>query len=134
MRIAIATDDGAEVSGHTGRCQGFVIFDVNVGQAQRVEDRANTFTGHAQGLCTHEHDGEPGSAPGVGHHSHAALLENLGDCEALVTRGLGRRLIQDLASRGITAYVCAPMTADEAAQQFAAGKLVVAQGCGSCAH
>lgn len=128
MRIAVASDDGAGVAAHTGRCAGFVVFDIGAQEAARVEYRVNTFTAHAQGQCqgTHSGAGE--------HHSHGALMDALSDCSVLVTRGLGPRLIADLASRGIEAYVCEAERAEEAAQQFAAGRLARATGCGCCRH
>ena len=128
MRIAVASDDGTRVAAHTGRCNGFAIFEI-VGQtAVPVEQRANTFTAHAQGVCT----GHAAGASETAHHSHTPLLDALRDCRVLVTRGLGPRLVTDLAARGIEAYVCQAEHVDEAAQQYAQGRLTRASGTGCC--
>ena len=128
MRIAVASDDGVGIAAHTGRCRGFVVFEVSDEKASRVEYRPNTFTAHAQGECR--------NAPGTAgqHHSHAALVDALADCRILVTRGLGPRLVADLADQGIAAYVCDLAQADDAAQQYAQGQLTRAVGNGCCRH
>jgi predicted Fe-Mo cluster-binding NifX family protein len=130
MKIAVASDDGVNVALHTGRCRGFVIYEVAEKSAIRLEHRDNGFTAHALGQCGGEHSHEPGSS----HHSHAPLVDALSDCRALVTRGLGPRLVVDLAARGIEAYVCLAEGADEAAEQYAQGILARAASTGSCCH
>lgn len=126
MRIAVASDDGMDVAAHTGRCRGFVVFDVNGQDAARGDFRPNTYTAHAQGKC----DG--GDEQPHAHHTHGPLLDALADCRVLVTRGLGPRLVADLAARGIEAYVCSAGQADEAARLYAQGRLARAAGCGCC--
>jgi predicted Fe-Mo cluster-binding NifX family protein len=128
MRIAVASDNGVDVAAHTGRCRGFVVFEINGQDAVRGEHRENAFTAHAQGACTGEHH-----AAGE-HHSHGPLLDALSDCRVLVTRGLGPRLVADLAARGIEAYVCEVEQADEAARLYAQGQLARAAGTGCCRH
>lgn len=128
MKVAIATDDGTHVAAHTGRCQGFAVYEVADGQAARLEYRENTFTAHALGQCSGDH--AAGSAPG--HHSHAVLVEAISDCCVLVTRGLGPRLVNDLLRVGIDTYVCAADTVADAARQLAEGRLARVQGSGCC--
>lgn len=130
MRIAIASDDGVHVAMHTGRCRGFVVYEVDDGVARRTEYRENRFTEHALGRCGDHAAQEPASS----HHSHAPLVGALADCAALVTRGLGPRLVADLAARGVQSYLSAAETADEAAAQYARGMLVPASATGSCCH
>jgi nitrogen fixation protein NifB len=130
MRIAIASDDGVNVAMHTGRCRGFVVYEVDNGVASRKEYRENRFTAHALGQCGNHDAREPSSS----HPSHAPLAEALADCSALVTRGLGPRLVADLAARGVQSYLSAAETADEAAAQYARGMLLPASAAGSCCH
>jgi predicted Fe-Mo cluster-binding NifX family protein len=128
MRIAVASDDGTSIAAHTGRCDGFVIFEIDRGQASQQEYRPNSFTAHARGQC---HEGHPHSEQ-ADHHSHVPLLSAIGDCCALVTRGLGPRLVADLASIGIDAYVCTVPSVDQAVQQYAEGRLPRIEGGGAC--
>jgi len=132
VRIAVASDDGARVAQHTGRCAGFVVYEVLDKTAQRLEYRENRFTAHARGECAGESDAAAGHAHHA-HHSHAALVDALADCCVLVTRGLGPRLVADLAARGVDAYVCPVESVDDAATLFARGALPRAGGCG-CQH
>ncbi|MGD2110633.1 MAG: NifB/NifX family molybdenum-iron cluster-binding protein [Phycisphaerae bacterium] len=130
MRFAIATDDESQIAAHTGRCRGFVVYDALDGTASRVEFRANDGTAHARGECTEGSHSPADSA----HHSHEPLLDALADCKALVTRGMGFRLVTDLRSRGITPFVCAAQSVGEAAALFAKGQLPQGPGAGTCRH
>jgi predicted Fe-Mo cluster-binding NifX family protein len=128
MRFAVATDDGTRVARHTGRCGGFAVFEVVNQNPVRVEFRPNTFTAHAAGQCA----GPGGAGHDHGHSSHGDLIEALRDCRALVTRGLGPRLVADLAARQIEPYLCDCEAVDEAAALFVRGQLPRAgsSGCG----
>jgi predicted Fe-Mo cluster-binding NifX family protein len=128
MRIAIASDDGTTIAGHTGRCRGFAIYEVLEGRATRREFRENEFTAHARGQCDREH----ADATAGAHHSHVQLLSALGDCCALITRGMGARLVGDLAAQGIEAYVCNEVSVDNAAREFASGGLPRLDDRGCC--
>jgi len=130
MRFAIATDNESQIAAHTGKCRGFVIYDASDGAASRVEFRRNDYTGHALGECS---DGSEHKAHAE-HHSHGALLDALSDCQALVTRGMGFRLVADLRNRGIAPYVCSAQTVEEAADLFARDRLPQSDGLGSCRH
>jgi predicted Fe-Mo cluster-binding NifX family protein len=128
-RIAIASDDEHQLARHTGRCRGFVIFDIVDGVAARVGYRPNDFTGHARGEC-HEHHAH---AAGQGHHSHDGLINALQDCCALLTRGMGPRLVNDLAAVGIEAFVCDATEVEGAAEAFARGDLAHGESA-PCPH
>jgi predicted Fe-Mo cluster-binding NifX family protein len=128
MRIAVATDDGVTIATHTGRCRGIVVFEMEDGNARRLEERQNVFTPHARGECQGDEH-----AHASGHHSHGALVDAVADCQVLVTRGLGPRLVADLNARGIDAYVSTVEGVDDAASLFAKGLLPRAQGTG-CHH
>ena len=130
MKIAIASDDGVNIAAHTGRCQGFAIYDVTHRTAKQIEYRQNAFTAHAQGECSGEHD----HASHTGHHSHTPLLKAIADCCVLITRGLGPRLVQDLAAYGIEAFVCTAEDVETTARQYAEGQLQRMKGTGCCCH
>jgi predicted Fe-Mo cluster-binding NifX family protein len=125
MRIAVASDDGQTVAGHAGRCACFVVFEVEDAAITAEEVAPNRHTAHAQGKCSGE-DHEHGHGAG-----HGALLDLLGGCRALISRGMGPRLRMDLAERGIEAVICAESDARRAAELFARGALPSA-GAGPC--
>jgi len=128
MRIAIPSDDGTNIAAHTGRASGFVIFDVKDSAVEKVDYRTNSYTGHAKGL----------HSPEGGHHqhqihSHNSLLGALEDCNVFIANGMGPRLIRDLEGNGIQVVFCRETVAEEAARQFAQGKLDTSVGS-SCDH
>jgi predicted Fe-Mo cluster-binding NifX family protein len=130
MKIALASDDGVRIAAHPGRCQGFVIYEVVNDQAVRLGYRANAFTGCARGECDRAHAQH--RSPASAHRAHAPLLEALGECCAVVARGMGPQLSADLTAMGIDACVCEATEVEAAAADFAAGRLTRAAGRGCC--
>ncbi len=128
MRIAIPSDDGINLAEHTGRAGGFVIYEINDNQSVRVEHRTNTYTAHAKGECSGEEHGAQ-----HGHHDHGALLGALHDCQVMIARGMGPRLVMDLSRRDITVIFCDNDQADIAAEQYATG-ILVSTGKSRCGH
>ena len=127
MRIAVPSDDGVTIAGHTGRTKGCIVFDLENGAATKREYRTNRFTAHAQGKC------EGNETEGVHLHSHASLLDALGDCQVLLAHGMGPRLVADLAARNIRVIFCEDSLAEDAAEKLAAG-LLVSTGKSLCKH
>lgn len=109
MKVAVASDDGKTISSHFGRSKGFVVFEIEDGKILDKKYVPNTFTGHARG-SHHE---------GLHHHdSHVSIIENLRDCEAVISHGMGRRLYDDLTSVGIKVYVTEKTDVDEAIELY----------------
>ncbi len=115
MKIAVASDDGKIISAHFGRTKGFLIFDIENGEIKSREYIPNTFTGHARGLYEkglhHQYD------------THAVIIENLKDCKAVISHGMGRRLYDDLTSAGIEVYVTDETDVDKAIELYLKGEL-----------
>ena len=128
-RFAVASEDGITIAGHTGRCRHFVVFDVEDDTPKLVEVRTNRFTAHALGQC------DPGNEPAHNReqHGHGSLLDELNDCQALVCRGMGQRLVEDLLTRNITPVFCEKSIVAEAAQQYARGELLPGR-VNRCSH
>lgn len=117
MKIAIASDDQVQISGHFGRTKGFLIFSIEENKISQKEYVLNNFTGHAQG---HHHDGEHDHSH---QHSHGGILEALKDCEIVISRGMGRRLLIDFESVGKEVFVTNVVNADEAVENYLNGNL-----------
>ncbi len=115
MRIAVASADGTSISEHFGRCACFIIFDTENGKILRKEVRDNTYTGHRSG----GHGDRP--------HSHAAIVEALHDCQAVLCYGMGWRAADELSRNGIQPWIvdarCSP---EEAVALYLEGKLAPA--------
>jgi predicted Fe-Mo cluster-binding NifX family protein len=129
MRIAVASDDGISIAAHFGRCAVFVIFDIADQKATEVEQRPNSGGHHHnQGDCTHDDHENP-------THSHESFLSALHDCQAIICRGMGRRAVADLTARGITpAIITSDISAHQAAELFACGRLNASNDSTCCSH
>ncbi len=102
MRIAVTTDDGESVASHFGRCQAFLILDAVDGEVRFVESRPNRHTPHAEGQCAHHAEGGAHA-----RHSHDRVMALIGDCQALISGGMGWRAAADLEARGIRPFLAA---------------------------
>lgn len=114
MKIAIASDNGKDVAARSEPCKGFVIFDLRDGALSRLEYRDH-------GLQTERKVDAGSSVP------RREIADALADCQALITRGLGPRLIAELAKSRIPAYLCCVEDVNKAADLFAAGELPIAE-------
>jgi predicted Fe-Mo cluster-binding NifX family protein len=128
MRIAVASDDGRTICGHLGRCASFVVFETEDGKITSKELRNNNFTSHATGKCDHN------DKPGEGAHSHGDVIGALGDCQVVISQGMGRRIAEDLEKANIKPIITTELDAEEAIRDYLDGKLAHfpenACGCG----
>lgn len=120
MKIAIASDNGNDIASHFGRCNQFVIYEINGKNIQGKELRKNRFTGHSQNECHGEHDNHE---PGNGIHSHDSIIAALHDCQIVISHGMGWRAAQDLQQHGIQIIVTAEQDAESAINKYLEGSL-----------
>jgi predicted Fe-Mo cluster-binding NifX family protein len=114
MNIAIASDDGMTVASHFGKTSGFIIFKVENEKITNQWYRENTFTGHAR------------SFEGFGHtvDRHGPILDALKDCKVVISRGMGRRIYNDLHQAGIEVFISDQVNAKNAAELYLRDELV----------
>ncbi|MCB2221621.1 MAG: iron-molybdenum cofactor biosynthesis protein [Bacteroidetes bacterium] len=127
MKIAVASDDGKHIAQHFGRTRGFLIFDCIDDKIASTEYKLNTFTHHHQGNGD-EHHHEHGH-----QHSHDGILSALKDCKVVISRGMGRRLLDDFEEHGKEIYITDESEAEKAIQLFFKGDLTHLPGK-SCQH
>ncbi|HNV37967.1 MAG TPA: NifB/NifX family molybdenum-iron cluster-binding protein [Methanoculleus sp.] len=109
MRIAIA-QDGNQVSGHFGHCEGYAIFDVEGSIIYRRDDLENP--GH-----------EPGRLP-------VFLAEH--KIDLIIAGGMGPRAVDLFRANGIEVLLGIGGNVDYVAQDYIAGRL--SPGESSCHH
>ncbi len=112
MKVAVASDDASSISPTTDQCRGFVVFEVVGGEMKRVEYRPSSRSGPER---TDSRLPEP-------------VVATVFDCQALVTRDVGPRLLADLNVQGIAPYTCTVEDVEEAAGLFARGELFRVRG------
>lgn len=120
MKVAIATDDYKNVTGHIGRCKGFLIITVENGEVKETEERENTFTNHGRG--GHGHGHHHGEEHKTGHER---LADGIKDCSHLICHGVGWRLVEDFSKIGIKPIITNEVDALEAAKKMEAGTLQI---------
>lgn len=116
MKVAVSTDDGKTICGHLGRCASFVVFEIGEGKITS-EVRSNSFTHHATGDCAGHHE------PGHGNHSHSSVIEALRDCQVVISRGMGWRIMKELENAEIKPIITSETDAERAVQDYLDGKL-----------
>ena len=119
MKVAVATDDFVNVTGHVGRCNGFLVFEIEEGKIVNVENRENNFTNHKRSEH-HSHDHEHSHG-----HSHSALVDGLSDCSHLICTAAGWRMQNDFKDVGKELVFTDEKIAEIAALKLAEGSLEI---------
>jgi predicted Fe-Mo cluster-binding NifX family protein len=117
-KIAVASDDGQNVSSHFGRAPYYAVITLENGTVVSRESREK-FAPHASGEQHGEGDGhhEPHQ------HKHAAMVDSIRDCQVVVARGMGDGAYVHLTSAGLTTILTHLHTVDEVAQAAGQGAL-----------
>ena len=102
MKIAIASDDEIHIANHFGRALGFVIFEIENNVILNREYRKNLG----------KHTGECGSC------DHDTMINNIKDCNVVISYGMGRRIFPDLSKNNLKAVVTDVDVVDEALKRF----------------
>lgn len=114
MKVAFCSDDGRRLAARVARCSGFVIVEFTGRGWERIGFRRNPMAARrppeAEFLI-------PGEAH-PGEHTHEAILETLGDCRGLVTRGIESPIVDELHDAAIRPFLSTAMTVRDAARNF----------------
>ncbi|MDI6851875.1 MAG: NifB/NifX family molybdenum-iron cluster-binding protein [bacterium] len=117
MKIAIASDDGKNLSMHFGRAKGFVIAEVENNEVKSVNFVPNSEPCNEHGNC--EHHGE--------HHSrrskHERIIEALKGVDIVISGGMGASIYEELKSAGKQVYVTDQVDVMESIKLYLEGKL-----------
>jgi len=136
MRVAIASDDQKTLAFHLGRCQGFVMVEIEDGKEVKRWYVTNTFahTHHFGGHGEGHHHGDHGYNHGGQGHNHQGLLDLLQGVSYVVSRGMGRRLYDDLIRHGYQPFLTRKSSVDEVIKGIASGSLRNEGENGCCVH
>ncbi len=131
MKIAIPSNDGVTISAHFGRSKGFIIAEINDNQVISKNYLYNDFTHHSHAHHNHNdinahhhsHEHHNHNDSDAHHHSHDGVFEALKDCEAVISRGMGRLLYDELVSNNKTIFITNINDVDESLMEFIKGNL-----------
>ena len=104
MKIAVASQNRREVTGHTGRCRRFWFYEVEQG---KVQNKVLLELPREQSL----HDSSP-------HASHPLEV-----ADVLISAGMGNGLVRRLTAWGVEAVVTPLVDPDAAVAGYLAGTL-----------
>ena len=102
MKIAIASDDKETISHHFGKAIGFVVFDIKNGKA--INRNYGENVGKSSGEC--------------GSCDHQSMINNIKDCDVVISYGMGQKIYDDLIKNKIKPIVTEVENVDEALNQF----------------
>lgn len=112
MKVAVVTDDSSTISTHFGMARGYLVYEIQEGVILNRELREKALHGRGE---TH-HNGSETSL-------HNNMLSNVSDCEAIISRGMGRGMYSSITGLGIKPYVTNIALAEDAIQKYIEGTL-----------
>jgi predicted Fe-Mo cluster-binding NifX family protein len=133
IKVAAITDDGKTISQHFGRAPYYLVATVADGRI--VERELREKLGHAHFVNQARPQEQPETAAchssqqqhgmdAASHDRHLQMVEAIGDCEALLCRGMGLGAYQSMQARGIRPVVTDIAGIDEAVLAYVAGQIV----------
>lgn len=130
-KIAVVTNNGYTVSQHFGRARYYVVVTLEDGRPVAWETRERLIPhdgthGHHE-HHHHEHHHHDGGPRGFGQRAgqrHAAMLEQLKDCDVLIAGGMGLGAYQNMTAAGLKVIVTDIRSIKEAVDAYIAGVLV----------
>lgn len=108
MKIAIASDDKKLISHHFGKAIGFVVFDIKDNKIVSKNYRENI--GKNNGEC--------------GSCNHSTMINNIKDCEFVISYGMGQRIYDDLIKNKITPLVTEEDSVEDALKKLLNNQLI----------
>ncbi len=123
MKIAAATDDGANIAADFGRASYYAVVTVEQGMIVARELRQKQPQGWYEAGGHAEHRGPRGAAPETVHR-HDQLADPIHDCQAVLVANIDARDREHFETIGIWPIVSHPGPIDAAVQAFLAGELV----------
>lgn len=132
MKIAAVSEDGKTISQHFGRAPIYIVVTVEDGAITNREQRDKA--GHRQFAQanhshTHMHEGQTKTDQGHGtgpaaQDRHSLMAAAISDCDAILTRGMGRGAYQAMQASGIQPVITDIPVIDDAVMAYVDGTIV----------
>lgn len=118
LKVAVVTDDMESVSAHFGMARHYLVYIIEGGAVKGKEAREKV--AHGPGMMAHHHGREAGTAE---NETHNVMLSNIKDCEAVISRGMGRPMYESIKAAGMEVYLTKVQYANEAVDALVQGTL-----------
>ncbi len=116
-KIAIASDDGKNVSSHFGRAPFYAVLTMKDGEVAGREQRPKMAPHGSGGQHGHAEDHAPHSA------HHGAMVEPILDCQVVIARGMGDGAYVHLTEAGLAVILSELHSVDDIATAVRSGSL-----------
>jgi predicted Fe-Mo cluster-binding NifX family protein len=124
VKIAVVSEDGLTISQHFGRAEMYIVLTIEDGQIVAEETRPKLGHGAFVSQPRADLDAQGRHGFGAGAQSrHQQMAEAIGDCQALVSGGMGWGAQESLQQLGIEVVITDVEDAREAALRHARGDL-----------
>ena len=114
-KIAVASDDGNNVSSHFGRAPYYTVLTMKDGAVAAREQRAK--------VAPHGHGHEPGESHASHGAHHGAMLDPIRDCQVVIARGMGDGAYIHLTEAGLAVILTQLHSVEEVAEAVGSGSL-----------
>lgn len=123
MRVALASDDGRNISAHFGRAEYYVVAEIRDGAvlSRRLLPKENHNSLRTTELAHRKAHGE--SPEKVIEGQHRKMFAPVEDCDILVARGMGAKAMRRLQELGLKLILTDLATVDEALRAYVQGTL-----------
>jgi predicted Fe-Mo cluster-binding NifX family protein len=124
VKIAVVSEDGLTISQHFGRAEMYVVLSIEDGQIVAEETRPKIGHGAFVNQPHADLDAQGRHGFGAGAQSrHQQMAETIGDCQALISGGMGWGAQESLQQLGIEVVITDVEDVREAALRHARGDL-----------
>jgi len=131
LKIAFVSDNGRTISQHFGRAPYYVVVTVEDGHPIAWETRPRVVPhtqghGHHGDSGHHDHHHNRAAGHGMGRHAaerHAAMLEQVGDCQVLIAGGMGMGAYRSMRDAGLQVIVTDRRSIEDAVRAYLEGTL-----------
>ena len=94
MKIVIPSNDKESLAPRSGRAKWFMIFEISNNKIVNTEIKENSHDHHHQDEHSHHHG-----------HSHADMVEQIKDCDLMITQKVGPHFKPELESANINILI-----------------------------
>lgn len=120
MRVALASDDGLNITSHFGRAEYYVVVEIHGGEilSRRLVPKENHYSLRSTKLA---HRGDPDEA--ISEEQHRRMFDPVEDCDILVARGMGASAVRRVQELGLKPILTDLATVDEVLKAYLEGAL-----------
>ncbi|MBT8074642.1 MAG: dinitrogenase iron-molybdenum cofactor biosynthesis protein [Xanthomonadales bacterium] len=127
MKIAVVTDDKQTISQHFGRAEHYIVVLSDEKQILERKTLPKAVKNHAKHRRGRQDEQEQMRGKGTGqraHKQHEDMFKDIGDCDIVMSRGMGRGAYSGLERLGIQPIITDIPDIEDAVQAVLDGTII----------